>query len=280
MDPDTPTTPNLDATSIDRSVSLDQTRAPMSEHHTLHHASPFPQPVTPLLEHAHFEDAIQRSVAATSHGDAEEDRMIERAIRASVAELVRARREQVSEQLALDRAVGASVMVANNSSQQVEGRNGGLDQTLLESSLQQSLQSQQPRADNEGDPRSDPDKVAVSDDEDMKRALDASKALAAAKTTSTDKDLQQAIEESKRLQVEHDRETVRSRTEEEVVIEYIKKQSLLEEEHHKALEAKNGKEVAGEKDVELAQAIEQSLSGTDATPVPVERQVSGESSRS
>ena len=64
---------------------------------------------------AEFERAIQDSVAATSHGDPEEDLMIERAIRASVRELQNSSVGGLSDQEAMNRAVQASIAEAGRS---------------------------------------------------------------------------------------------------------------------------------------------------------------------
>lgn len=106
--------------------------------------------------------------------------------------------------------------------------------------------------------------VDTEDDEDVKRALELSKkqhvtAATAPTAHEDDDDYMHAIEKSKT-----------ERSEEEIVLEYVKKQSLLEEEHRKAALGK-GKEVEqhakGEKESEadaeaLRQAIEESMRGS------------------
>jgi len=98
------------------------------------------------------------------------------------------------------------------------------------------------------------------DDEDIKRALEMSKIqhTTGTNTHENDEDLTRVIEKSKA-----------DRTEEEIVLEYVKKQSLLEEEHRKAALGK-GKEAevhsSGEKETDadaeaLRQAIEESMRG-------------------
>ncbi|KAL9596671.1 MAG: hypothetical protein Q9219_005630 [cf. Caloplaca sp. 3 TL-2023] len=62
-------------------------------------------------DEASFEDAIQKSVKATSQGNAQEDAVIERAIRASVLEL-RAASAKGNEEEAMQRAIQASVAEA------------------------------------------------------------------------------------------------------------------------------------------------------------------------
>jgi hypothetical protein len=59
-----------------------------------------------------YEDAIQHSVHVTSKGDAVEDEMIERALRASIVELRSAEAAGEEEQHAYDRAIDASIREA------------------------------------------------------------------------------------------------------------------------------------------------------------------------
>ncbi|KAI9830004.1 MAG: hypothetical protein M1826_005177 [Phylliscum demangeonii] len=74
------------------------------------HSRSFPgAPPKDARHPADLEDAIQNSVAVTSKGDAEQDELIERAIRASVNELIAAQHEEVAEHEALHRAIDASV---------------------------------------------------------------------------------------------------------------------------------------------------------------------------
>jgi len=104
------------------------------------------------------------------------------------------------------------------------------------------------------------------DDEDIKRAIEMSKQQHTTVPTAhgDDDDLMSVIEKSKT-----------DKTEEEIVLEYVKKQSLLEEEHRKALLEK-GKEIEGHSKGEkesaadadaLRQAIEESMrGGSEAGP--------------
>jgi hypothetical protein len=213
---------------------------------------------------AEFEHAIHMSVAATSHGNAEEDLMIERAIRASVKELQSS--ETLTDQEALERAIQASVAESGRK-RSSDGESASLEfteedaeqQSLLEKAIQDSLmsyslpRSQQPAAD-----------VDTDDDEDVKLAMQLSKEdHAPPKADDIDHALNQAIQESK----EHH---LKEKTEEDIVMEYAKKQSMKEAEH-KAVVAGKQKEAAPEEphskadEEALKQAIEMSLkhSGSD-----------------
>lgn len=154
-----------------------------------------------------FEQAIHDSVAATSRGNPEEDAMIERAIRASVRELQRSQGSQLTSQEALDRAIQASIAEANRGRSAREEHPSQISdedaehQALLEKAIQESLALHQSKSEAV-------DGVPGDDEEELKLAIQKSK-----------------------------EELSRAKTEEEIVLEYVKKQSLAEEEHRKAREA-------------------------------------------
>lgn len=66
-----------------------------------------PSPIT-ASDSAAFEEAIKTSIAATSRGNLEQDRLIERAIRASISELQSAAKEGDDDK-AMQRAIQASI---------------------------------------------------------------------------------------------------------------------------------------------------------------------------
>lgn len=208
-----------------------------------------------------FEHAIHASVAATSRGNPEEDLMIERAIRASVRELQAAQGSKLSDQEALERAIQASV---------AEGRRRRSDEELstvsttdedlehqaaLEKAIQQSLAEYHLPGD-EGD-------VDTDEDENLKLALRLSKE----EPGPHDEEVVRAVLEKSKA--EHEQKTLKGKSEEEVVLEYVKKMSLAEEQHKAGVEGKKkeptetGEHVESEADQEaLRLAIEASLKGT------------------
>ena len=144
-----------------------------------------------------FEEAIQRSVTATSRGDPHEDSRIERAIRASVRELRRAQHAAKP-----DISAPVSRVHSTNLPEQETGVTHGLQQVHLSRS-----------------------------EEDLQAAIEASKHQP---VNQPDEELQKAIEESKREHEEAQRHVPVSgdaRTEEEIVLDYVKKQSLAEAQH-------------------------------------------------
>lgn len=210
---------------------------------------------------AEFEQAIHASVAATSRGDPVEDAMIERAIRASVRELQNDPGSTMSDREALNRAIQASI--SESQRHPVEGPASDEDpgyKVLLEKSIQDSLANYQlrNRTRTVGD-------GANTDDEELQLAIQASKEAPSSTVVDSDDDenVQLAIRKSKE-------EHKQSNAEEEIVLEYMKKQSLLEEalrlrrlEHQNNQsqkledEGKQGESAADEEALKLA--IEESL---------------------
>jgi len=197
-----------------------------------------PTSSTADVDHEEFEQAIKASVAATSRGNPEEDLMIERAIRASVRELQHPEGSALSEHEALDRAIKASVAEAARE-RALGPKDGTLNPsdpeftTMLAKPLQPSFHDSLHTTDTEKLPRIDPD---TDEDDDVKRALEASR-------------------------VSHEEHLSRTKTEEEIVMEYVKRQSLVEEEHKRAkqkgqTDAHDGVE---DDDSDLKRALEESL---------------------
>jgi hypothetical protein len=201
-----------------------------------------------------FEHAIHASVAATSRGNPEEDLMIERAIRASVRELQNAQGSKLSDQEALERAIQASVAEGRRRRSDEElasphTANEDLEhQVLLEKAIQQSL-AEYHLPHDEGD-------VDTDEDENVKLAIQKSKEEFA--PDDEEGIVRAALEKSK---LEHEAKEGKAKTEEEVVVEYVKKMSLAEEQH-KAAAAEKQKDGESEADKEALQlAIEASLGG-------------------
>jgi DNA-directed RNA polymerase subunit L len=212
-----------------------------------------------------FEQAIHDSVAATSRGNAEEDIMIERAIRASVRELQSSFRSDVSDPEALNRAIQASIAEAGrgrseNAIHPIQMTDEEAEhQALLEKALQESLAIYQF---NHPESSKAAGYVDTDDDENVKLAIQESRNKAMSNLSDSDEDVKLAIQNSKD-------ELSRTKTEEEIVLEYVKKQSLAEEEHRKARDTTR-KETGGKEEEEAASAadeeamrlaIEESLKG-------------------
>ena len=196
---------------------------------------------------ADFEEAIRTSVAATSRGNPEEDQMIERAIRASVTELHLASKEGDNNE-AIQRAIQASVAEAAQA--RSEDRSKARPTTLdgagdhekeLAAALQRSMQENQRSEERHPVANIDFDDSGVDtdDDENIKAAIEMSKFTPTEQPRGRkdDGDFQTAIELSRKTYEEHGQGLSKSKTEEEIVLEYVKKQSLAEEQLKKSVAA-------------------------------------------
>jgi UDP:flavonoid glycosyltransferase YjiC (YdhE family) len=217
-------------------------------------------PFKPTIEfpndaHDEFDEAIKRSVTATSKGNPDEDAMIERALRASVNELKNAQATG-SNYEAYDRAVAAGAAEAGHADLD--------DDSELSEAMKRSLRDDE--RGTESSSRDEPTPLdsgfGSEDDEDCKQAIAESKSLHSTSQSKTDLQQKQDLkianpdsnngdeeenaandeeeEEFKRAMTESEREykrkedeLKRQQTEEEIVMEYVKRQSLLEEEHRR-----------------------------------------------
>jgi hypothetical protein len=238
-----------------------------------------------------LERAIAASVAESSRGDPEEDRLVASAIRASIAELERApagrNPSQQEEEEALHRAMTASMEEAGKTNV-TEEEQKALEETLRKSLLE-TTNKRRVDSDNEWDSDAD-----TEDDENYKRIIAESKQLAqihaehpdeysnsaqGAQQESgvmdamsqaihaadaddrshriemrdvaydeahddDDEELKKVMEESEKAENERMQKLEKQKTEEDIVMEYVRKQSLLEEEHRQRVAS--GRHVGGE----------------------------------
>ncbi|KAL5314993.1 hypothetical protein ACEPPN_017643 [Leptodophora sp. 'Broadleaf-Isolate-01'] len=251
---------------------------PFCRRDTGHSHKPRAVQTTPIVpnpeedQNAEFEHAIHASVTATSRGNAEEDMMIERAIRASIRELQSAEGSTLTDQEALERAIQASIMSSGRHASAPDSINDTqLHQTITmtdeeaehQAALEKAIQASLAQYKLSGAPAAAND-VDTDEDEDIKLAIQMSKDELPAQSDE-DKMLKLALQQS------HE-DSAKAKTEEETVLEYVKKQSLLEEQHKKAKEgkAKEVQPVAAKVDEPMSkgdeealkQAIEESMKGS------------------
>ena len=226
--------------------------------------------------HDEFEDAIMKSVTATSRGDPEEDVMIERALRASVKELQNSKTSDGEhDEESYQRAVKASIEEAKRARAEQAGQETGVTSTgdekpyndehdnelhrALTASLEEHKAGQPTQKKPDLPPRGqvaqweDSDSGANGEeDEDFKRTLEESKRVHSEKEErkkriaqlqapgetlpADDEELKRAMTASEEDGKKREDEVTRQKTEEEIVLEYVKKQSLLEDEHRKKRE--------------------------------------------
>ena len=224
-------------------------------------------------EQPEFEEAIQRSVTATSRGNPEEDRLIERAIRASVAELQRASQEGDDDE-AVNRAIQASVaeVAQARGSASLAGSDRDTEvandhDEVLEAVLHRSVQDHHRHSEG-ADSGIDTD-----DDEEFREAIELSKEGTSSgrhsggNTLEEDAELRKVMEESKQAQSLREEDDARTKTEEEIVLEYVKRQSLVEQEHKRKHETKgksresndSGNDEDDDHDDDMKRALEESL---------------------
>lgn len=233
-------------------------------------ARPAPAPIVPqqipMPDSGEYEAAIQASIAATSRGNAEEDKMIEQAIRASVVELQKANKDgDVND--ALQRAIKASVAEAararkaKSAAAQGAVLNDELDHDReLENTLHRSVTTEErhPLADADFDDSG----VDTDDDENIKAAIHQS---TMSPVEPKDGDLELALKLSQESYGKQAETTNKSMTEEEIVLGYVKRQSLLEEEHKKkhALAASSNITGPGLDGTEIQNGEEESFKDSD-----------------
>lgn len=223
--------------------------------------SPSPEPP----EDPGMERAIRESVNQTSRGDPNEDAMIEAQIRSSVKEMRRIadeqRRQEQQRQLGDWKQRPSEPAAPPAWADEKKGSAGADDITdeefeaLIAEAARRSVMAQGQYG---------------SEDEDLERALQESQGAAA--ESGADEELRRAMEESERAHREDLARRTTERSEEEVIMEYVKKQSLAEEEFRR-LKAQ-GKQPEGavsggdEEDEDLKKAIEESLalSGKEGGP--------------
>jgi len=220
-------------------------------------------------EHPELEEAIQRSLTATSRGNPEEDKLIERAIRASVAELQRASQEG-DEDKALNRAIQASVAEAAQArgSSTLTGSGTGMEKAndhneVLEAALHRSVQDHHRHSDGSDSGIDTDDDEAVREAIELSKESTSSSTRPAGNTSDEEAELQKVMEESKQAQRLREEENARAKTEEEIVLEYVKKQSLAEQEHRRKHEMKGksreGNDSGNDGDDDMKRALEDSL---------------------
>ena len=199
------------------------------------------------LPNTDFESAIPNSVTVTSRGDPEEDRLIERALRASVAELHLTSNGD-DENNSIERAIQASLEDTSNAKRQTSEPKASPDsdttsggspgsKAKVRESVRRRSSRQQAHAQECHDSivRDDPD-VDSDDDENIKIALERSQSTSThVFLDSEETEYQKAIEDSQSAHDQQEQANARMKTEEEIVLEYVKRQSLAENKYRQGL---------------------------------------------
>lgn len=253
-----------------------------------------------------LERAIQQSIEQTSRGDREEDARIEAAVRASVMEM-RRMAELQSRGYHGGPGNGNWVPDQKVAQPHPEGEAGSADsdwtnitdeeyQALIEEAVRQSLLQQhieeesrrlnyqqfegeglgrgvrthelrQPLVSELPGDFEFPSAKAGELGKGAGAGAGARVEVAGAAVDDEDEQLRRALEESEREQRERAEQAARQRSEEEIVLEYVKRQSLAEEEYRRAMKARKGKATSrtgvdddgDAEDEDLRRALEESL---------------------
>ncbi len=214
-----------------------------------------------------LERAIRESVRQTSHGDPDEDAHIEQVIRASLVEMqhiAQSSRDEKKVAPGPDASELPDIAELDGAPATAHGSNDITDeefQELIAMAVQQSLTEQQASA--------APGHATAEEDDEFRRALEESRVYkpslprrAAGEGNDGDEDAEQmrrAIEESERA---HREQMVRDRTEEDIVMDFVKRQSLAEDEFRRQRTKGKGKIAAAgddDDDNDLKRALEESL---------------------
>lgn len=228
-------------------------------------------------EDEEMERAIRESVAQTSHGDPNEDAQIEAQIRASVVEMRRIAAEKRSQEQSSRGAAPSQPSATPEASSSsaptdVEGITDEEFEALVAEAARQSMLTAQQQTGSgpqhggrEGEEEQHGVTISINDEALRQALLESQRNAAAAGTGQNeelDEQLRKAIEASER---DHQAQLARhatERSEEEIIMEYVKKQSLAEEEFRRKgkgpADAPKGK-ADGDDDEELKRAMEESL---------------------
>ncbi|RDW65951.1 hypothetical protein BP6252_09586 [Coleophoma cylindrospora] len=191
------------------------------------------------LRAAEIDETIRMSVHETSRGEAEEDANVEQAIQENVSQLQRQRQEAVGHQADQENLLQA--MAISKAEAQRHGREALEYEEQLKRVIAQSLRAQLwSNSDSEWGSGMDFDDE---DDEEIDRARKTSKKMAAVVSGRSSGVPHASLYDPGRLagtiqseskgqhQGDQGEETTQEKVEEEIVMEYVKKQSLLEQHH-------------------------------------------------
>lgn len=218
-----------------------------------------------IPEDAEFEQAIQASVRETSRGNAEEDAAVEAAIRQSV-NAVR-QQGQLPEPVPTVSEKDPSIFKDKEYQITDEEYQDLIEQAIRESMASQSGYASLPQEQgimelDATEPTAAPGQSQPDQDHDadLQRAIEESKKApeVPSRPPNEEEELQRAIEVSR----EEAKKEKSQRTEEDIVMEYVKKQSLAEEEFRNQRNKGKGEESYGENDdhdEDLKRAMEESL---------------------
>ncbi|KAF2219485.1 hypothetical protein BDZ85DRAFT_322273 [Elsinoe ampelina] len=202
------------------------------------------------VEDEDLELAIQRSIQEASSGDREEDELLERAIRESVRQLEeRPEHDDDEESRAIEAAMQASLREAERLQRRGhQGEYGGFG-TLTSESKGRIEDGRSGAGPSSADTNQETGVINPSEQPPGYEAATATgSGSGEAAGEGESEDDEQRLADAIRQSLQDHELKERERTEEEIVMEYVKKQSLLEEQHRKKMSGEGrGRDVeAGE----------------------------------
>jgi hypothetical protein len=224
----------------------------------LGHAKTYQGPQRDVLDHDELDDAIRQSVQETSKGDPYEDAAVERAIRVSMAELQKARAERPQQQAAdaededLQLALAQSASEAQDPSKSKVVHDEELERVLAQSLREHRRELSGSTAEEDNDEYDQPIQM-IDASADQPPAHDPGHLSG---TTQEQHEAQQSEYPGEKTQQE--------KTEEQIVMEYVKKQSMLEQQHQQG-KGKGKQPQNDEEDEELQQALKMSMRQGEAS---------------
>lgn len=213
-----------------------------------------------------MERAIQESVAKTSRGNKEEDATIEAQIRASVMEMRRIADQQRGELRDWKQPVQPPPPEKSSAGQPGHDITDEEYEALVEQAVRQSLANQSAGSQSSSGQEQ---RVATGEHSELQRLIAESIRASAAENAVSgsgggadddDVELKKAIEESEKAHKEHLARNSTAKSEEDIIMEFVRQQSLAEEEFRKKKKGKG--KVAGNEDdddEDLKRAMEESL---------------------
>ncbi|KAI7973718.1 hypothetical protein EIK77_004324 [Talaromyces pinophilus] len=187
-------------------------------------SSPPPRRTTPdTALPDEYEHAIRHSVLATSQGNDTEDEMIERALRASMTELRNATAAGEEEERAYDLAVEASIREAERV----------IEEKKREHDEQSTVGQDEKSNVHQPEPQTPPYSVDESDQKQPRPPPALPPRSPMPTPTDHDTELQNALDESQRSYDDNLRREQREKEEMDIIMEYVKRQSLAEAEQQR-----------------------------------------------
>lgn len=233
---------------------------------SLSHARTFPEIIHTHHESAHktaekgpagtaddpdLEAAIKLSVAGTSKGDPDEDALIARAIRASMAELQRKPAAGETEEEALNRAMQASISEAQKSGVSQE------EQRVLEATLRHSMLETSKKGNHEHGTDSEWDSSDTEDDEDFRRMAAESKQMHDLHQSASHDDYYASVAGANKSVDPNEQAALRKKEEEEAVRKAIEESQRHETERMASTDKHDDEDEAVRKAIEESHRHEQ-----------------------